>query len=894
MSTPLRAIIVEDSADDAELLARELRRSGYDVRYERVFDSDSLDKALEQGPWDIVFSDHSMPNFGSGAALQMVRGRDLDVPFVIVSGTMGEDVAVDAMRAGANDYLVKGRLARLPAVVDRELRQTAARAARSSLDRAFAALREVASAIGGLPEPRAVAELAARHAREFARADGSAVYAWDAGAQLLRALSIEGIPEGNRALVLRSGEGAVGTAFARQEIVVVEDYARWPSAAAQSRSFVKSAMAAPLLVGDRAVGGIVVISETVRAFSEEQRQLLSLLASEIAPTLEVGRLFDESERQRVEAEALTEAARIVAAGALAHDGLTSILAAAQRVVATTAAGLFVPVREGRMELVAAVGRFRVAQGRSFATASSMVGRALQSGAVQIRSDDEPPEETHIALGGPIALAVPIVRNETTIGVLGLAADDRRFGARDVELLRRFASLVAMALENMRLQAQSDARATDLERLAHFDSLTELPNRALFRDVVRDELARASANERCLAVLYVDIDHFKDLNNSVGPRLGDEVLRAMGPRLREAVGVAAVIARVTGDEFAVLATVTDDEAALRLARAAHDAFVRPLRIDDQVVQTRVSVGLVTYPRDGDDDNADTLLRRAEVAVQIAKRGHGWAVYAREHDEYAPERLVLMSELRRAIEGNELLLHYQPIVDLATREVRAVEALVRWQHPQRGLLSPMEFIPLAERAGLTKPLTVWVLREALHELRRWRDGGLELSVAVNLSMRTLHDPELPQLARDLIERAGVPPARVGFEITETDVMADAEGAMRGLKALRELGVEIAIDDFGTGYSSLAYLHRLAVDAVKIDRSFVSRITHDENSAAIVRATADLGHALGLEVVAEGVEDALSWSRVRSVSCDSAQGYHIGRPMNGADMPRWIDTWRRAVVS
>jgi diguanylate cyclase (GGDEF)-like protein len=483
--------------------------------------------------------------------------------------------------------------------------------------------------------------------------------------------------------------------------------------------------------------------------------------------------------------------------------------------------------------------------------------------------------------------VPIVRNEVTVGVIGLGADDRRFAARDVDLLRRFASLVSMALENMRLQAESDAHARDLERLAHFDTLTELPNRALFHDLLRDELARASAAARRLAVLYIDIDHFKDLNNTVGPRLGDALLRAIGPRLREAVGDAAVIARVSGDEFAVLAAVADDEAAARLGRAAHKAFVQPLRIDDQVLQTRVSVGFVTYPRDGDD--AHTLLRRAEVAVQIAKSGDGWAAYAPEHDEYAPERLTLMSELRRAIEGDELVLHFQPIVELATRQMRGVEALVRWQHPERGLVPPMEFIPLAERAGLTKPLTVWVLREALRQLRLWRDEGLDLSVAVNLSMRTLHDPELPQLAHDLIERAGVPPALVGFEITETDIMADAEGAMRGLQALRELGVKISIDDFGTGYSSLAYLHRLAVDAVKIDRSFVSRITTDENSASIVRATADLGHALGLEVVAEGVEDERSWGRVRSVSCDFAQGYYIGRPMKGADMAVWIKVWR-----
>jgi diguanylate cyclase (GGDEF)-like protein len=507
--------------------------------------------------------------------------------------------------------------------------------------------------------------------------------------------------------------------------------------------------------------------------------------------------------------------------------------------------------------------------------------------VQLRAEGEPPEETQIALGGPIALAVPIVRNELTIGVLGLAGQDRRFGARDVDLLRRFASLVATALENLRLQAESDARARDLERLAHFDSLTNLPNRALFRDTVRDEIARASVGGTQLAVLYVDIDHFKDLNNTVGPRAGDALLRQIGPRLRQAVGDDAVIARVTGDEFAVLSATPDDDAALELGRAAHEAFVQPLQVDDQSLQARISVGIVTYPRDGDD--ADTLLRRAEVAVQIAKRGDGWAAYAREHDEYAPERIALMSELRRAIERDELLLHYQPIVDLRTRAVIGVEALVRWQHPQRGLVPPMEFIPLAERGGLTKPLTVWVLREALRQLRRWRDDGAEVSVSVNLSMRTLHDPELPQFAHDLIAHAGVPAALVTFEITESDVMADAEGAMRGLQALRELGVKIAIDDFGTGYSSLAYLHRLAVHSVKIDRSFVSRITRDENTAAIVRATAELGHALALTVVAEGVEDAASFARLAALSCDFAQGYHIARPMKGSDVAPWVATWR-----
>jgi diguanylate cyclase (GGDEF)-like protein len=563
----------------------------------------------------------------------------------------------------------------------------------------------------------------------------------------------------------------------------------------------------------------------------------------------------------------------------------------QRVVATPAAGLFVPTTGGdRVELAAGVGRFREAKGRSFATGTTSIGRALRSGAVQLRAESDPPDEMQIKLGGVVALAVPIVRNEIAVGVLGLAADpDRRFGARDVELLRRFASLVATALENARLQLESDARAVEMERLAHFDTLTDLPNRALFRDALRDHIAGARASGTRLAVLFIDVHHFKDLNDALGPRMGDALLRAIGPRLREALGTST-IARLAGDEFGVMASVADDEAGLRLARAAHDTFARPLSVDHQLLTARVSVGLALYPRDGDD--VDTLLRRAEVAEQIAKRGEGWAGYAEQDDEYAPDRLALMAQLPRAIERDELVLHFQPIVEVRSRAIRGVEALVRWQHPERGMVPPLDFIPLAERSGLTKPLTVWVLREALRQLRRWRDGGLELSVAVNLSSRTLHDPELPGIVSDLIERAGVPPSLVGFEITETDVMADAEGAMRGLHALRDMGVRLSIDDFGTGYSSLAYLHRLAVDAVKIDRSFVKGINDDENSAAIVRATTELAHALGLRVVAEGVEDERALSRLASFSCDLAQGYHIARPMKAADVIPWLQGWRRAL--
>ncbi len=884
MTTALRALIVEDSADDAELLARELRRHGYDVTYQRVHDSDSLDRALSSGPWDIVFSDHSMPQFGSGAALQMVRGRDPDVPFLIVSGTMGEDTAVDAMRAGANDYFVKGRLMRLAAVVDRELRQAAARSARRRMDQTLDALRAVSVVVGRLPEPRSVAAVAAKHARELLGVDAAVLQLWDADAGLLRTLARDGAGGGPAAQ--RPGDGAVGAAFERGETVVVEDYQSWPGAI-RSDERVQSVMATPLLVGDRRLGVLEVVSFQRRTFSQEDRDLLQLLATDVASPLETARLFAETQRERAVAEALADAARIVAAGSVTSEGVEAIMGVVAGALAVEDLGLFVPIQDGaRFELLAGVGTFKRCAGRSFSADRSIIGRAHRGGVVQSRGRDEDTEELQIVVGAPISLALPIVGSVGTIAVIAVAGQDGRVNATLVNVLQRFAALVATALENARLQREADKRQAELEHLAHVDTLTELPNRVVFRGHLRDAIADAQPRGTAFAVLHVDLVHFKDTNNAYGPALGDALLREIGPRLRPVLGPQALIARLGGDDFAALVSAGTPEAALGVAREAQAAFERPISIGDERFSPRVAVGVALYPRDGED--AETLLRRAEVACDLAKKTDGIAVYAVEHDEYAPDRLALMSELRRALERDEFVLHYQPIVTVASRTVTAVEALVRWQHPTRGLLPPADFIPLAERAGLMKRLTLSVTASALRHAKRWREEGIAFTVAVNISMRTLHDADFPDAVSELLRSIDAKPEWLIFEITESEVMADAAGAMAIVERLRSMDLRLSIDDFGTGYSSLSYLHRLAVHGVKIDRSFVARLSHDENSAAIVRATVELTHALGLDVTAEGVEDAESLAVLGTLDCDHAQGFYIGRPMPSGDVTRWVAKW------
>jgi diguanylate cyclase (GGDEF)-like protein len=871
---PLRALLVEDSADDAELLARELRSAGYDLTYERVDDRAGLEVALARGTWDVVFSDHTMPGFGSQIALRMVRTRDPDIPFIIVSGTMGEDVAVDAMHAGANDYFIKGKTRRLAAVLDRELKQAAGRTARRELERAFAALRDVASAVGRLPEPGAVAALATRHARALLRADAAVLMAWDPDAAVLRLLASDALPEVQRTVTVRPGEGAAGMAFDRREPVFIEDYAAWHLALPQQQDTIKSALAVPLLVGDRAIGSLTVAALTPRRFTQDQIELLSLLASEVGPTLEAGRLFNEAERQQKEAQALAEAAAIVAAGSVARDPIQSILAALRRVVATESASLAVPESEDSMRVLDVIGYPNGIKGRVFSNGTGVMTRALKTGSVQIAGPGDVASAMQVRTGVRLSLAVPIERNGKVIAALGIGGtDERHYGVDEVRLLQRFAGLIAMALENDRLTAEASARADELERLAHFDLTTQLPNRLLFRERLHDAIAACEPNGRPFAVMLLDIDHFKDTNDVFGHEVGDAVLREIGPRLRRVVDGTLEIARLGGDEFGLLLAGAGPAEALAMARRILELFEKPFSAFGQLLLVRASLGSAVFPRDGGDP--DALLRCAEVALESAKRmGVGTAVYTPEHDVYAPSRLALMTQLRQAMDEGQLVLHFQPIVDLERRP-RAMEALVRWHHPERGLVPPGEFIPLAERAGLMKPLTRWVMAAALRQCKAWRDAGHDLAVAVNLSMRTLHDAELPKMVRDLLRMTRCEPSALDLEITESDVMADPKGAIEILARLRALGVHVSIDDFGTGYSSLAYLNRLDVDTVKIDRSFVGTMTVDSSSAAIVRATIELGHGLGLVVVAEGVEDEPTHRALSALGCDLAQGYFFARP-------------------
>jgi len=386
------------------------------------------------------------------------------------------------------------------------------------------------------------------------------------------------------------------------------------------------------------------------------------------------------------------------------------------------------------------------------------------------------------------------------------------------------------------------------------------------------------------VLSLDLDDFSALNARHGEGVGDTVLQQVAGRLSSTLRASDTVARVGRDEFAVVLPRADLDGGILAAERLLGCLEPALRIEAQNLHVGASIGIAVFPEHS--EHPDTLLRQADVAMYLAKTQRtGYAVYNPDQDPHDETRMALLGELPEAIERDELVLHYQPEVGLQDGRLVDVEALIRWQHPHYGLVQPDRFIPLAEQSGLIHPLSHWVLNAVLSQYDAWRRAGLKTTIGMNLSVRNLHDVELPALLPALLKRWRVPPQALKLEIPESAFTTNSTRSIEIVARLRSIGVRIAIDDFGTGYSSLAYLKRLDVDELKIDRSFVMDMATNDNDLAIVGAAIDLGHTLGLQVVAEGVEDAVTWDLLASLGCDRAQGHYVSRPLPAETLAQWV---------
>ncbi|HEV3391715.1 MAG TPA: bifunctional diguanylate cyclase/phosphodiesterase [Solirubrobacteraceae bacterium] len=444
-------------------------------------------------------------------------------------------------------------------------------------------------------------------------------------------------------------------------------------------------------------------------------------------------------------------------------------------------------------------------------------------------------------------------------------------------------LLLVPLIGVYISGRQTVRTATAEHLARHDSLTELPNRRWFLESVGVALKNPSLQAGGL--LLVDLNGFKEINDTLGHHHGDLVLQEVGPRLRAAFRSEDLVARLGGDEFAVFMPGADIDAAQAAVGRLQDALHTPVDVDGIEIELDASIGLAWYPDHGGD--VDTLLQRADVAMYRAKATHHPLVtYRAEDDSHSPERLVIAADLRRALAADQLVLHYQPQVELGHGRPVAAEGLVRWHHPQRGLLGPPEFIEVAERTGLIKDLTYRVLDLGLSDLRDWADDGRKLSLSLNVSVRSLLDRRFPEEVEKLLSRHGVDGTALTLELTESSLMVDPEVAKKTMRHLAELGVSVAIDDFGTGYSSLAYLTDLPIGELKIDKSFVRAMGSDARNAIVVRSTIELAHNLGLRTVAEGIEDSFTFERLRALGCELAQGFHMSKPLSAAKLVTWWD--------
>ncbi len=441
--------------------------------------------------------------------------------------------------------------------------------------------------------------------------------------------------------------------------------------------------------------------------------------------------------------------------------------------------------------------------------------------------------------------------------------------------------------NYRDVTQRKATEKQLEYQAYYDAMTGLPNRLLFRDRVVNAIAQARRNRRGVAVMYLDLDHFKLVNDSLGHSLGDALLSEVAARLQGCVRASDTISRLGGDEFTILLIDTSSsEAIAGVARKILQSLSHPFRVGGHELFVTASIGISIFPTDGDE--VEILLKSADSAMYRAKElGRNQAqMFTASMNERYGRRLALEQSLHHALERDELLVHYQPIFDRNRRKIISLEALVRWNHPTRGLVPPCDFIGLAEETGLIVPIGEWVLRRVCHDLRSWRQAGLPpMRIGVNISAPQFQQLSFARLVDGILSEYVCDPAAIEFEITETVAVQNIETTMNAMRELKEIGTRIAIDDFGTGQSSLVYLRRFPIDTVKIDRAFVRDVTADDSAAAIVSYVINLAHTLRLAVVAEGVETEEQWSFLKLNACDQMQGFLFSRPLPVDEMEAFI---------
>jgi diguanylate cyclase (GGDEF)-like protein/PAS domain S-box-containing protein len=807
MNKPLlHTLIIEDSEDDALLLTRYLQQS-YELIHVRVDSADGLSQALHQGEWDVVLSDHAMPNFDSFAALKIVQQSGRDLPFIIISGAIGEDLAVAAIKAGAHDYLLKSNLKRLIPAIERELQAAQARRIHFQSEQRFRATFEQA-AVG-------IAHVGL---------DG-------------RWLRV------NHKLCLITG-------YAEEELLTRDR----PSITYPDDMPDELDSRQKLLAGE-----VPSSTKEIRYVRKDGSLVWVSLTSSLTRTV-TGEpdYFIEVIEDITERKEATEQLRLFA-----------------RIFDTINEG--VVVTDSTNNIVSVNPAFSSITGYSAAEAIGNNPRMLHSGLMDKVFYDKMWQSIN-----------------KTGRWQGEISDRRKNGESYVEWLSistmkdergEFSHHIAVVSDISERKAAEE----HMVYIAQHDFLTDLPNRMMLHDRLTQAIAHAGREQRKVAVMFLDLDRFKAINDTLGHLVGDKLLKVVASRISSVARVSDTVSRLGGDEFAIMLPYIENmDDIATIAVKLLTSVAGPCVIDGNDIEVTTSIGISVFPEDGKD--SESLIAHADAAMYQAK-GNGrnnYQFFTYEMNRRTLERMAIKNKLSHALERNELFLLYQPQVDLQSGRIIGAEALLRWDHPMFGNVLPTQFIPIAEENGLIPPMGEWVLREACRQNQEWRKQGLmKITMAVNLSAVQFRQKNLGEIIKVVLHESGLAPSGLELEITEGVVMQDAEAAILLLEDMKAMGLKLSVDDFGTGYSSLSYLKRFPIDKFKIDQSFVRDLATDTDDAVIVSTIISMAHSLKLKVIAEGVETAEQLAFLKQQGCDEIQGYYFSKPVSAEEFTKLLSS-------
>ncbi|MGQ0545903.1 MAG: EAL domain-containing protein [Betaproteobacteria bacterium] len=864
----LRLLIAKDSKHDVELEVHELKRAGLAVTYRIADRRESFTEALRDFAPDVIISDFSMPAFDGMEALRLTSELAPHVPLIFVSGTLGEEYAIRALKDGATDYVLKTNLVRLPAAVERAVADARVRRERLRAETELQIARErLQEREAGLARAQHMAKLA-----HVITAPNGSFKTWSDTFPELVGADRAHMPRSIRGWLkllhpdddqkFRSASTAAGSTGRRTDVDyrVQRRNGEW----IHVQHVMEPLESQPGTKGERRwFNTLQDVTEQTQASERISRlnrvyAVLSGINSTIVRVRDRDELFHEACRIAVELGGL----RLAYIGLVDHER--------QRIRPVAWAGDHVDFAQLERPLQRP-GAPRGGASQAIHSKRPVVQNDIRADPQQMTYPDQA-----LARGYRSVAALPLVVGERAIGVLSLfAGEPGYFDVEEMRLLEDLASNISFAVDHIE-------KAERLNHLAYYDSVTGLANRALFHERLAEHVRTSEAYREQFAVCIFDVDRFKTINDTFGRRTGDMLLKQIAGRMTQATGDPGRLARVNADAFALVIPGIQnvDDAARRLEQALKACLSSPFAIDDRELRVAGKAGLALFPTDGDDD--ETLFAHAEAALKRTKQtGDRYLFYAEQMTTAVAENLKLENKLRQALENEEFVLHYQPKVDLQSMRIVGLEALIRWQSPELGLVPPMQFIPLMEQTGLILEVGVWALRRAVLDHRRWTDEQLSPPpVAVNVSAIQLRQQSIVDTVAEAVDQ-GAKPTAVELEITESLLMDDIEGNIEKLRAIRHLGVKMAIDDFGTGHSSLAYLARLPVDALKIDRSFIIRMLDSPDAMTLVRTIISLAHSLKLTVVAEGVDSEEQAKTLRLLGCDHMQGYLYSKPLEAGKL-------------